>query len=299
MTIIRKNKCKENPYAQIDRSLIRDHTPPKGVSARSWFGARMLLIVLLDKPDNWRAIICALVKETGLSEDLIYSYMEILIETGYCSRTEYRDFRGRKIKGGVEYVIFESKDAPFKRQILCKKQASYEQESVLEENASTGSYESISGFTRSGKCRSKKNNKERKMKEDPRGPIVHSPTACKQDEPFDPSSLREKISYPLEPSTEAKEKLKSGQLKEEVHFQELFDHFDGDKIEAWVAKIHWSDLYLMFKVAVKKFAKGELKAGIGDEPLYAYLAACVTNRIDNFIGCLSRMGKLKTSYSIA
>jgi hypothetical protein len=95
-TIFRTIK-RENPYVQIDKTVIND---PR----LSW-KAKGLMAFLLSKPDDWEVNVTNLIKQSRDGKDGVYSALKELIRYGYVCRRENR-IKGRFVQ--VEYLIFEN-----------------------------------------------------------------------------------------------------------------------------------------------------------------------------------------------
>jgi hypothetical protein len=95
-TIFRTVK-RENPYAQIDKTVLND-------KRLSW-KAKGLLAFLLSKPDNWEINIKNLIKQAKDGKEAIYSGIKELITFGYIVRVESRN-KGRFAQ--IEYLIYEN-----------------------------------------------------------------------------------------------------------------------------------------------------------------------------------------------
>jgi hypothetical protein len=94
-TIFRTVK-RENPYAQIDKTVLND-------TRLSW-KAKGLLAFLLSKPDTWEINIKNLIKQAKDGKEAVYSGINELITFGYIVRTESRN-KGRFAQ--IVYLIYE------------------------------------------------------------------------------------------------------------------------------------------------------------------------------------------------
>lgn len=97
MSII-KTSYRENPYAQIDKAVLKD-------SRISW-QAKGLLGYLLAQPNNWTVQVSDLVKRSTNGRDSVYSIISELVETGYMTKQPRKCVRGRW--GGVDYTVYEN-----------------------------------------------------------------------------------------------------------------------------------------------------------------------------------------------
>jgi hypothetical protein len=95
-TIFRTVK-RENPYVQIDKTVIND---PR----LSW-KAKGLMAFLLSKPDDWEVNVLNLTKQSRDGKDAVYSALNELIRFGYVRRREHRN-NGKFAE--VEYLIYEN-----------------------------------------------------------------------------------------------------------------------------------------------------------------------------------------------
>jgi hypothetical protein len=95
-TIFRTAK-RENPYAQIDKTVLND-------KRLSW-KAKGILAFLLSKPDNWEINIKNLIKQAKDGKEAVYSGIKELITFGYIVRVETRN-KGRFAQ--IEYLIYEN-----------------------------------------------------------------------------------------------------------------------------------------------------------------------------------------------
>ena len=95
-TIFRTAK-RENPYAQIDKTVLNDQR-------LSW-KAKGLMAFLLSKPDNWEINIQNLIRQSTDGKEAVYSGINELINFGYIVRVESRN-QGRFAR--IEYLIYEN-----------------------------------------------------------------------------------------------------------------------------------------------------------------------------------------------
>jgi hypothetical protein len=95
-TIFRTAK-RENPYAQIDKTVLNDQR-------LSW-KAKGILAFLLSKPDTWEINIQNLIKQAKDGKEAVYSGINELIQFGYIVRTESRN-HGRFSQ--IVYLIYEN-----------------------------------------------------------------------------------------------------------------------------------------------------------------------------------------------
>ena len=96
-TIIRKAHNKENPYAQISKSLLRDNR----LSAKSMG----IMCYLLGLPDHWRLCIEELAKHFSDGQKSIKSGLKQLEKLGYIERFQHRHEGG--VFGVIEMLIHE------------------------------------------------------------------------------------------------------------------------------------------------------------------------------------------------
>jgi|GEM_PF-2449331 len=98
--IIRSSHDRENPFAQISRSLLRDNSLS--------FRARGLLCYMLSFPNNWEAHPQFIAKEAGIGKDQMYSILKELIESGYCRYHQPRQNETGRFQSGW-YEFSESR----------------------------------------------------------------------------------------------------------------------------------------------------------------------------------------------
>lgn len=96
---------KENPYAQISRSLIRD----KSISPR----CRWFLIYCLSYDNNWKISIPYFIREQDLSKDVMYAIIDEALRAGYLKRESFNS------KGLKRYRYFISEEPKFKNILPC------------------------------------------------------------------------------------------------------------------------------------------------------------------------------------
>lgn len=119
-TIERCPHDKENPYAQISNALIRD----RNVSPR----ARWFIIYCLSLPRGWKLSIPTVIKEQGLSKDIMYGILKETIKSGYMKRID-------RIEGGLKKFTYLISETPkFKECLPCL------------ENPDTGKVAACPGF---------------------------------------------------------------------------------------------------------------------------------------------------------
>lgn len=94
-TIFRSPKSKENPFAQISRSLLQDKTLS--------YEARGLLAYVLSHSNNWKINIKDL--QQKCSSDRVYRILNELIEKGYVKRKRIVDAKGKFT--GICYWTYE------------------------------------------------------------------------------------------------------------------------------------------------------------------------------------------------
>ena len=95
-TIFRTAK-RENPYAQIDKTVLNDQR-------LSW-KAKGLMAFLLSKPDNWEINVQNLIRQSTDGKEAVYSGIKELGNFGYIVRVESRN-QGRFAR--IEYLIYEN-----------------------------------------------------------------------------------------------------------------------------------------------------------------------------------------------
>jgi hypothetical protein len=101
MAIIRAPRPDTGWYA-LARNIAEDH--------RLGWAARGLLVYLLQKPDDWRVSVSALVNETSAARlptrrDGIYSLLQELVAAGYLQRHQARGGAGRLNE--IDYTVHE------------------------------------------------------------------------------------------------------------------------------------------------------------------------------------------------
>jgi hypothetical protein len=102
MSIIRTSHNKENPYVMLNKTPLEDPN-------LSW-GAKGLWSYLISRPDNWNVEVAhlkKLYKGKGGGEKAIYSYLNELIDAGYCEREKPKNEKGRFEK--IDYTVLEFK----------------------------------------------------------------------------------------------------------------------------------------------------------------------------------------------
>lgn len=96
MTIVRKfNKTR---YTQINNELIDD--------TRLSLAARMLLIILLSKPDNWKLSVAHLIKQSDAGEKYIRARLKELENCKYLRKVLVKDANGKIT--GTDWIIYET-----------------------------------------------------------------------------------------------------------------------------------------------------------------------------------------------
>jgi hypothetical protein len=104
-TIQRCPHDKENPYAQINRELIRN----KNLSPR----CRWFIIFCLSFDTTWNISIPHYMKDQEISKDIMYAMLNEAIEAGYMKREEF-------FEGGLKrYKYFVSETPKFKKCLPC------------------------------------------------------------------------------------------------------------------------------------------------------------------------------------
>jgi hypothetical protein len=96
-TIIRRDKNRQNPYAQISRKALQD-------KELSW-KEKGLLAYLLSLPDDWKIYIKELPKHCKDGIKATRAAFNGLKAHGYIHGSMQRDDKGRSI--GYEYVVYE------------------------------------------------------------------------------------------------------------------------------------------------------------------------------------------------
>lgn len=76
----------------------------------SW-EARGMLAYLLSKPDHWKVIVKALVKETKAKRDAVYRILNEIEDAGYITREQSHDETGQFVQ--VERIVHEVSTVPF------------------------------------------------------------------------------------------------------------------------------------------------------------------------------------------
>ena len=96
-TIIRKAKNRENPYAQIANSALRDEV-------LSWPGTG-LLAYLLSLPDDWEINLSDLKNRKKSGKAATRTALNELVRHGYIERRIVRNEKGRFVQ--FEYLLYE------------------------------------------------------------------------------------------------------------------------------------------------------------------------------------------------
>ncbi len=100
--ILRVSRDRDHPYTIINNTPLRD-------TRLSW-KARGLIGYLLTMPDDWRVMVCHLVKQSPCGRDATYTGLRELEDAGYIRRRQVRDERGRM--GRAEYLVYEVPQEP-------------------------------------------------------------------------------------------------------------------------------------------------------------------------------------------
>lgn len=103
MSVIRTVHNKENPYAQLSKSVIND--------SNLSFKALGLWTWVMSKKDNWVFYVEQIAKERKEGKDAIYSAIKELQSNGYCIRVQMRKEESGKFNE-FEYLFFEYKPTP-------------------------------------------------------------------------------------------------------------------------------------------------------------------------------------------
>lgn len=96
-TIFRTIK-RDNPYVQIDKTVIND--------IRLSWKAKGLMAFLLSKPNDWIININNLVKQAKDGRDSVYAAIKELRQLKYLQQIQSRDCHGRIL--GYEYLVYEN-----------------------------------------------------------------------------------------------------------------------------------------------------------------------------------------------
>ena len=96
-TIIRTVKNPDNPYVMINKSIFYD--------ARLSWKAKGLMGYFLGKPDDWKIMICDLIKQSKDGRDSVYNGLAELKKYGYVQEVAYRQ---GKIIVKREYKVYET-----------------------------------------------------------------------------------------------------------------------------------------------------------------------------------------------
>jgi hypothetical protein len=114
---------RENPYAQINRALIRD----KSISPN----CRWFLIYCLSYDNAWKISIPYFMKEQNISKDKMYSIINEALEAGYMKRESYLQ------KGLKRYRYFIAESPKFKKFLLCPEKPDTENQDSTKEQGRT------------------------------------------------------------------------------------------------------------------------------------------------------------------
>lgn len=103
MSVIRTYHNRENPYSQLNKSVLQD----PNITHR----ARGFWAFCLSHPSDWKFYIKDLVNRSVEGRTAIYTTIEELINNGYAIKIEYweKSENGRMKGGGVEYIFLEFK----------------------------------------------------------------------------------------------------------------------------------------------------------------------------------------------
>lgn len=99
MSILRSPHNRQNPYAQIARSTLQDHS-------LSW-EAQGMLTYLLSLPNDWKISIKNLITLRNCGEKKVRKIMHELMRAGYCEYEQVRYANG--LLGEGNYYIFEER----------------------------------------------------------------------------------------------------------------------------------------------------------------------------------------------
>jgi hypothetical protein len=102
-TIIRVQKNKENPYVMLNKTFIEDER-------LSW-KAKGLMTYFLSKPDDWKIMMCDLVKRSVDGRVSVASGINELIKYGYIRRYQPKNDKNQYLP--VEYIVYEIPQAGF------------------------------------------------------------------------------------------------------------------------------------------------------------------------------------------
>lgn len=100
MSVIKIGKRKQNPFVQIERSILDN---PK-----MSYMAKGLLAYLLSKPENWTVRVKDIENHGTEGKYTIRRVMKELAENGYLVKRPARNENGQL--AGVEYIVYESPD---------------------------------------------------------------------------------------------------------------------------------------------------------------------------------------------
>lgn len=293
MSTVRIQKSKENPYVQIDRNkIIRNHKAPAGYQNAYWMSCRMLLIVLLDKPDDWKVYVEQLAEEIGISRDTVYGYLKCLISAGFCSRTIERNEKGQIIKDSSNYIVYEDGNAPFETQFIKKNGESYEQTFCSEKEPKNNVHDVFSanseGFQSSnakssdlGTKKNKKNKEEclLKEKEDTQGSYVDNSESYRHSENLnDSQDSKEKIVFCTK---SGKDWAKKSGLSREDCEQKLYENWPFSSVEEWLNNFDARDVCNTISSINDGISHGKIKLNTshhGWKGAYDnYLTGCLRN----------------------
>ncbi|TDE87362.1 hypothetical protein [Deinococcus sp. S9] len=85
--IIRRQKGRDNPFAQIPRILLQNE--------ELTFAARGLMAYVLSRPDDWTVMVCDLINQSPSGRDAVRSILRELQDYGYIHRARIRVEGGR------------------------------------------------------------------------------------------------------------------------------------------------------------------------------------------------------------
>ena len=100
--ILRVSRDRDHPYTIMNNTPLRD-------TRLSW-KARGRIGYLLTMPDDWRVMVCHLLKQSPCGRDATYTGLRELEVAGYIRRSRARDERGRIVR--TEYVVCEIPQEP-------------------------------------------------------------------------------------------------------------------------------------------------------------------------------------------
>lgn len=97
MSIIRRESRKNSPYVVLSKEILE-------IETLSW-KSKGVWAYLMSRPDNWEVSVAHLSKHFNTGKDLVRSMINELEDHGLCTKTQFRDEKGRI--SGIDYTIHE------------------------------------------------------------------------------------------------------------------------------------------------------------------------------------------------